>query len=75
MAHRPTKRRFLLFFNLLPYFLTTFFFSFTHYRTRTDNPVGADFESAVFTYFTKRALFLQEEEKGSTLKAQPMLYK
>ena len=31
------------------------FFSlfFTHYRTRTDNPVGADFESAVFTYFTK----------------------
>ena len=26
---------------------------FTHYRTRTDNPVGADFESAVFTYFTK----------------------
>jgi len=25
----------------------------THYRTRTDNPIGADFESAVFTNFTK----------------------
>ena len=32
------------------------FFSYTHYRNRTDNPVGAGFESAVFTYFTKRAL-------------------
>ena len=25
----------------------------THYRTRTDNLQGADFESAVFTNFTK----------------------
>ena len=29
-----------------------------HYRTWTDNQRGTDFKSAVFTYFTKRALFL-----------------
>jgi len=30
-------------------------FVFTRYRTRTDNPtLGADFESAVYTNFTKR---------------------
>ena len=32
----------------------------TRYRTWTDNPEGADFESAVFTNFTKRVCSLSD---------------